>query len=257
MRKKGLALIFTAACLVLAACGGSTPVSDAGTSQSLEPENAELQETEEAPGGDLPSDSMETEAFAQNGSLEEEAVEGPVRDGTYEGIVLDAAMNSFSIYTQDGRTVYFGMPENGGSLKNGMLLGNPVRVVCKDGVVTELTDGEKQPASGRAALEFAGSIMTAFRYKDRETLTALIGYPVYVNLDGEEVLADDAEAFEKLDEDKIFSEVRRKAVLTADLYGLKELSGGKYVLGDKSGKPNVTFTVDKGNDRGFSITGIN
>lgn len=255
MRKRILPIIGLMACVFLTACGGSEPVSGAEMEQAAEQEMVSEQEMEPAKAI-LPSD-VDSEADEIQSTFEEEALEGPVEDGTYEGIVTDAAMNSFSIYTEDGRTIYFGMPEGGADLKDGMLLGIPVRVVCEGGSVTAVTDGQKQPLAGREALEFAGSIMTAFRYRDMDTLTALIGYPVFVSTGEKEQEIQDAKEFESLlDPGEIFSKERRRAVLTVNLYALEELDGGKYVLGNKNGSPNVTFCTDQGNDRGFSVTGI-
>ena len=68
-------------------------------------------------------------------------------------------------------------------------------------------------------------------------------------------MIEDAEAFLALGADAVFSPERVQAVRAVNLYELTELDGGKYVLGD--GSPNVTFQKDEGNDRGFSVTGIN
>lgn len=259
MGKKFLAVFLAVFCLLSAACGQAA-VSDVENANAAEAAGSasekeiEAMQPEEMPSSE--SAQLRTEEEG-NVSFMEEAEEGPVKDGTYEGIVMDAAMNSFSIYTRDGRSLYFAMPEEGDHLKDGMLLGIPVRVVCKGGEVTELTDGQQQPAAGREALEFAGSIMTAFRYKDKDILAALTGFPVSVTLDGETLEVKDAEEFAALSANKLFSKERCRAVLTVNLYELKELDGGKYVLGSESGKPNVIFSVDESNDRGFSVTGIN
>lgn len=259
MKKRIFAVFCAAACLLSAACGQAAvgDVESANAAEaagSVSEKEMEIVQSEEI----LPFAGTETQTEEEgNISFTEEAEEGPVKDGVYEGIVMDAAMNSFSIYTDEKRTLYFEMPEEGDHLKEGMLLGIPVRVVCKGGLVTELTDGQNQPAASREALEFAGSIMTAFRYKDRDILAALTGFPVSVSLDGEAVTVKDAEEFAALSQNKLFSKERCQAVLTVDLYGMKELDGGTYVLGNESGKPNVIFSVDEGNDRGFSVTGIN
>lgn len=258
MKKRSLSIIGLTVCLFLTACGSSrAPVSSVETSLTAEQEMVSEQEMEPAKAK-LPLEADSGADETQSLTLEEEALEGPVEDGTYEGIVMDAAMNSFSIYTEDGHTVYFGMPEGGADLKDGMLLGIPVQVVCGGGSVVEVTDGKKQPLAGREALEFAGSIMTAFRYRDADMLTALTGFPLYVSTGDREQEIQDAEEFESLlAPGEVFSEERRRAVLTANLYTLQELDGGKYVLGNKDGSPNVIFCTDQGNDRGFSITGIN
>ena len=63
--------------------------------------------------------------------------------------------------------------------------------------------------------------------------------------------------FLKIPASDILTEERVKAVLGTDLFELKELDGGKYVLGAEEGKPNIIFQKDEGRDSGFAITGIN
>ena len=53
--------------------------------------------------------------------------EGAMEDGVYEGIVVDASMNNFAIRTEDGVTSFMERPEQGGTLKDGLLLGIPVK----------------------------------------------------------------------------------------------------------------------------------
>ncbi len=234
--KKSIWTVLLLTCLLTAACrGGET---------TPETEKETVTKTDAA---------QETAVTATVADQEEESEDVPA-DGSYEGIVIDAAMHSLTLYTADAKMIMAGLPEEGVQLKDGLLLGIPVKVVFQDGEVTEVTDGTAKPLASREALSFAGSVLYAMQYQDLDTLAALAAYPVYVNEDGG-VTAEDAEAFLAMDPDAIFKPERVKAVLAVNLYELKELDGGKYVMGD--GTPNVTFQADEGNDRGFSITGIN
>ena len=82
--------------------------------------------------------------------------EGAMEDGVYEGIVVDASMNNFAIRTEDGVTSFMERPEQGGTLKDGLLLGIPVKVVIEGQAVTELTDGGKAAAVRAGGVKFCG-----------------------------------------------------------------------------------------------------
>lgn len=183
--------------------------------------------------------------------------EGAMEDGVYEGIVVDASMNNFAIRTEDGVTSFMERPEQGGTLKDGLLLGIPVKVVIEGQAVTELTDGEKQPQSGREALNFAVSVMDVFRYEDMGALTTLIKYPADVVLEGDMVYrVEDAAQLEEIGAEKIFTEELKTAVRSVNLYELKADGDGSYVMGQEEGGCRVIFEADEDNDRGFSIRSI-
>lgn len=180
-----------------------------------------------------------------------------MEDGVYEGIVVDASMNNFAIRTEDGVTSFMERPEQGGTLKDGLLLGIPVKVVIEGQAVTELTDGEKQPQSGREALNFAVSVMDVFRYEDMGALTTLIKYPADVVLEGDMVYrVEDAAQLEEIGAEKIFTEELKTAVRSVNLYELKADGDGSYVMGQEEGGCRVIFEADEDNDRGFSIRSI-
>ena len=226
--KKKVCAGMAALCLMMAGCAGSQDVAD-----SREPEQEMVQTPEEA------------QTSEETGAQAEECV---------EGIVVDAAMHSLTICTAQGELVSAGIPEDGNHLSDGLLLGISVKLVYENGELKEIADGDLQPKASREALEFAADVMLAMEYQDMDALAALNGYPVYVNVDGGQVI-EDAEAFLALGAEAVFAPERVQAVRAANLYELSELDGGKYVLGD--GSPNVTFQKDEGNDRGFSVTGIN
>ena len=179
--------------------------------------------------------------------------------GSFEGIVVDAAMNSLVIDTKDGIMYSFSYPESGVEmdLADGLLLGMSVLVKSENGMASSVQDGPTQPAADRDALAFAADILFACRYGSMDSLANLAGFPLYVRLDDGDLTAENAEEFLALPEYEIFSEERVEAVLSADLYELTELDGGKYVLGSDEGTPNITFQEDDGRDSGFAIVGIN
>lgn len=221
--KKKVCAVMTTLCLVMAGCAGGQDNAD-----SREPEQEMAQTLEET------------------GTQAEECV---------EGIVVLAAMHQYlTVCTAQGELVNAEIPEDGDNLSDGLLLGISVKLVYKNGELREIVDGDLQPKASREALWFAGNIMLAMEYQDMDALAALNGYPLYVNVDGGQVIEDE-EAFLALGADAVFSPERVQAVRAVNLYELTELNGGKYVLGD--GSPNVTFQKDEGNDRGFSVTGIN
>lgn len=219
----------------------------AGTAQDI------LQETKEEETGAETLQQKETDSSDDAVLLEE----GQLEDGTYEGIVVDASMNNFAIRTEEGKTCFMERPEDGGSLKEGLLLGIPVKVVIKNQVVTELTDGEKQPESDQETLNFAISVMDAFRYGDMNALTTLMKYPAAIVLEGDMVYkVEDAEQVEEIGADRIFTKELKKAVSATNLYELKALEDGTYVMGQADGGCKVIFEADQDNDRGYSIRSI-
>ena len=142
-------------------------------------------------------------------------------------------------------------------LSDGLLLGMSVLVESEAGMASRIQDGPTQPAADRDVLAFAADILFACRYKSMDALANLAGFPLSVRLEDGDSLARDAEEFLALPQEEIFSEERVAAVLSADLYELTELDGGKFVLGSEEGIPNITFQRDDGRDSGFAVTGIN
>ena len=251
------------ACLGLAACGPSGQEVQESTETAVQ--EITVQETEsrtlETMTAETETESAaETEGETQTG-LESAPEETMVMDatGSFEGIVVDAAMNSLVIDTEDGIMYSFSYPESGVEmdLSDGLLLGMSVLVKSEDGIASSVQDGPTQPASDRDALAFAADILFACRYRSMDSLANLAGFPLYVRLDDEDMTVEDAEQFLALPEDQILSDERVDAVLSTNLYEVTELDGGRYVLGSDEGKPNIIFQKDGGRDSGFAIVGIN
>lgn len=268
MKKREIQVWMAAAGLVLgimlSACGADSVSVEKQSSTAAEVESTvasqtNIEETEgstEETGSEEETDSLEETQGddADNAVLLEE---GAVEDGVYEGIVVDASMNNFAIRTEEGVTYFMERPENGESLKDGLLLGISVKVTIKDGKAEELTDGEKQPASGQETLNFAISVMDAFRYEDMKALTTLMKYPASVVLEGDMVYeAEDAEAMEEIGAERIFTKELGDAIRSTNLYELKASGDGSCVMGQSEGGCRVIFEPDEDNDRGFSIRSI-
>lgn len=269
MKKREIQVWMAAAGLalgtMLAACGadsvnaetpGSTAAAESESTAPSQADGPEAGDTVEETGSAEETGSMEE---TQGGDADDAVLleEGAVEDGVYEGIVVDASMNNFAIRTEEGITYFMERPENGESLKDGLLLGISVKVTIKDGKAADLTDGDKQPASGQEALNFAISVMDAFRYEDMEALTTLMKYPVSVVLEGDMVYeAEDAEAMEEIGAEKIFTKELGDAVRSTNLYELKASEDGSCAMGQSEGGCRVIFEPDEDNDRGFSIRSI-
>ena len=99
----------------------------------------------------------------------------------------------------------------------------------------------------------AESAKLAVKDKSMDELAELVGYPCYVSIDGGTTVNDEAE-FLSLDVSKIFTDAFVKAVENADLSKIEVTEAG-FVVGDPSGKPNITIGLDENNAIG--ITGIN
>lgn len=100
---------------------------------------------------------------------------------------------------------------------------------------------------------FAESLQVVVSEKSMEDMSELLGYPCYVGID-DGIVVEDKEQFLALDVDKVFTDELVNAVENADLDAI-EVSEAGFVVGDPSGKPNVTIGLDSNDTIG--ITGIN
>ena len=215
-----LAAGILASVLLFAGCGKNaeqTAESIAQTETSGREDSQVQQESNEAENSQEESSTQESVPY----DMEAEEIE-MAPTGTYDGIIVDAAMNSMVIDTAEGKMYAVSFPETEDVVDtaDGLLLGQAVTVSCKDGMASSVTDSSRKPAADREALSFAADVLFACKYRD-------------------------------------ITEERVKAVLGTNLFDLKELDGGKYVLGAEEGKPNIIFQKDDGRDSGFAITGIN
>lgn len=115
-------------------------------------------------------------------------------------------------------------------------------------------DDELSPEELKAMYQgFAESLQSVIGLKDLKELSELVVYPCYVGIDDGVVVENDEE-FLALDPEKVFTDDLIAAVEGADLEKAEVTEAG-YVVGDPSGKPNVTFGLDAEGTMG--ITGIN
>lgn len=256
-----LCLIMTAA-PGLAACGSPETQMQESATAAQETESAADAMAEPQTEQESAQETL-TETVTQTGT--EDAGDAPAGEmitdatGSFEGIVVDAAMNSLVIDTKDGIMYSFSYPESGVEmdLADGLLLGMSVLVKSEDGMASSVQDGPTQPAVDRDALAFAADVLFACRYKSMDSLANLAAFPLYVRLDDGDLTVEDAEEFLDLPQNEVLSEERVEAVLSTNLYEVTELDGGRYVLGSDEGTPNIIFQKDDGRDSGFAIAGIN
>ncbi len=264
-RAAGLALslcLIMAAAPGLAACGSPETQMQESATGAQETESAADAMAEPQTEQESAQETL-TETVTQTGT--EDAGDAPAGEmipdatGSFEGIVVDAAMNSLVIDTKDGIMYSFSYPESGVEmdLADGLLLGMSVLVKSEDGMTSSVQDGPTQPAADRDALAFAADVLFACRYKSMDSLANLAAFPLYVRLDDGDLTVEDAEEFLDLPQNEVLSEERVEAVLSTNLYEVTELDGGRYVLGSDEGTPNIIFQKDDGRDSGFAIAGIN
>ena len=84
-------------------------------------------------------------------------------------------------------------------------------------------------------------------------LAELLVYPSYIGID-DGIVVNNRTEFMALDADKVFTDALIEAVKTADVSST-ELTKAGFIVGDPSGKPAVTFGLDK--EGSIGITAIN
>lgn len=99
---------------------------------------------------------------------------------------------------------------------------------------------------------YAGAIQEAVADRDLEKLADLTGFPVYVGLEGVDIV-ETREDFLALDPEAVFSEEMVSSIVKADISGLEPSMAGFTMTGD-IGEPAITFGLVNGE---FQITGIN
>lgn len=118
-----------------------------------------------------------------------------------------------------------------------------------ESVSYEMTDNFS--ADPNVVADYAASIKEAVAQKDMEKLADLTAFPVYVGLEGVDVV-DTREDFLDLDSSAIFSEEMCSAIEQADASALVASKAGFTLMGEAG--PSITFGVVNGE---LGITGIN
>ncbi len=99
----------------------------------------------------------------------------------------------------------------------------------------------------------AKGIQNIIEERDLEKLKEAVVYPCYVGV-GDGVTVDSEEEFMDLNPDEVFTDELIEAVKGADIDSLNVAKAG-LVVGDPSGKPNITIGL--GADNRVGIVGIN
>ena len=160
-----LAAGILASVLLFAGCGKNaeqTAESIAQTETSGREDSQVQQESNEAESSQEESSTQESVPY----DMEAEEIE-MAPTGTYDGIIVDAAMNSMVIDTAEGKMYAVSFPETEDVVDtaDGLLLGQAVTVSCKDGMASSVTDSSRKPAAGREALSFAADVIFACKYR--------------------------------------------------------------------------------------------
>ena len=100
---------------------------------------------------------------------------------------------------------------------------------------------------------FARSLQSIIANKNMNDLAELLVYPSYIGID-DGIVVNNRTEFMALDADKVFTDALIEAVKTADVSST-ELTNAGFIVGDPSGKPAVTFGLDK--EGSIGITAIN
>lgn len=100
---------------------------------------------------------------------------------------------------------------------------------------------------------FARSLQRIIANKNMNDLAELLVYPSYIGID-DGIVVNNRTEFMALDADKVFTDALIEAVKTADVSS-NELTKAGFIVGDPSGKPAVTFGLDK--EGSIGITAIN
>ena len=135
-----------------------------------------------------------------------------------------------------------------------MLLGMPVSVRLENGTAAGIADGVTQPQTDRDALAFAGSVLFMAESGSLQGLASLAAFPLTVHLDGINETIVAPEELEELGPSRIFTPARTDAILSANLYALRE-ENGRWILGKTDG-PNIVFRRE-GAGTGFYVAEIN
>lgn len=104
-----------------------------------------------------------------------------------------------------------------------------------------------------AVTEFAGLVKEAVAERDVEKLAELTGYPVYVGLGDEGLIAETREDFIALGAEQLFTDEMVSSIAGSDAENLSPSMAG-FTLYDRNGDPSITFGVQNGQ---LKISGIN
>ena len=183
---------------------------------------------------------------------------------TVNGVILDAAMHSFTILTTEGSIADLG-GEDFSTANSEIQIGHCYEVTFKGLLDSEAPDGEsgnavlvslkntddQVPEKDYEAMYTAGQVILAFEAENMEYLSSYCKFPL--KLDGKEIAS--SEEFSKLDFNSTITDELRRSVRYADLYN-SEISGDSYTLSfGYDGAPYATISKDA--DGSWYVTELN
>lgn len=245
-RKIAAGVLMAGICIGVAACGQpqtETVTASVETAAETEESAAETETESETESMTMPAGTEE------NARLE-------IADGTYDGIVIDAAMNTLVIDTPEGEVMQFTMPEDRNCVEtqNGILLGGAVAVTVQDGEVTAVKDSSMQPKASADVLGFAADLYYVFEYQDIQTMAKFVSYPITIAEENGDVTIESEEDFLQYDPQLLFQEDRKEAILSTNLFELEAGEDGTYRIGNE--EHGVTFQEKEGDIWAQVITDI-
>lgn len=183
---------------------------------------------------------------------------------TVNGVILDAAMHSFTILTTEGAIADL-CGEDFSTANSEIQIGHCYEVTFKGLLDSEAPEGEsgnavlvslkntddQVPEKDYEAMYAAGQVILAFEAKNMEYLSSSCKFPL--QLDGKEIAS--AEEFSKLDFDSTITDELCRSVRYADLYN-SEITGDSYTLSfGYDGAPYATISKDS--DGSWYVTELN
>lgn len=181
---------------------------------------------------------------------------------TDTGVILDAAMHTFTMQTMGGDIIIFGVDDMSAASKDEILLGH-----CYEITYTGLieNDGDTSGASlvslkniddtvaekNFDAMYTASQVVLAFHMKDSDYLTGLCRFPM--TLDGKKISSK--EELTSMDFDDVFTADLQRNIRYCDLVDA-EISGDRFSISLIGQAPEVVIEKNKEADT-WSVTAIN
>ncbi len=184
-------------------------------------------------------------------------------ESTEDGIILDAAMHSFTMQTRSGDILSFsGDDLNSSSIKDGIQLGHCYELTYKglignDGdtsgasFVSLKNIDDTLPEKNQEAMYTASQVLLAFHMKSADYLAGLCSFPI--TLDGKTVKTQ--EELSSMDFDTAFSQDLQRNIHYCDLVD-EEVTGDRLSISLTGQAPEVVIEKDKDADT-WSVTAIN
>ncbi|MCR5304848.1 MAG: hypothetical protein K6E33_09845 [Lachnospiraceae bacterium] len=259
----GIAFI-TTFCLYLSGCGNVThpapsPAPVPEKQPSVSASESAAPEAKEDPAekiasmiSEAVSESTEKDA-AETESTSDPTEESPViyedEDGTYTGVVLDAAMHSMMIQTISGEQKLFSYPEESPDISGmdpgGIRIGIGVKLTVDENDHVTAISSVDTKAGDPEALDTAADLVLAAYYDDFDSFKDSVLFPV-------ETQKGTVKSANELSKDKYWTPEMKEMLSHLNLIAL-EKTGDSIILSGSSKTPSVT--IDK-TAEGWYVTRI-